>query len=173
MALIARVELVGSLTHDGNGRKFKKGEPQIITTPSDIQYYQSQAGFTVVFLSQEKTKVVEGAKPPKKPVANVIVNDVDEDDDDGEENDDGEDDGEDGYEDDDGVDGDDSDDSDEDDDGEDDEGEDDGEEEIVYTKTMLEDVKKSELKKIAASLGLDVSGTVAELKKRIIKATKK
>lgn len=61
MATRARVELRGSLTHQGRGRAFKKGSPQILTNSADIVYYQQQAGFAVTMLSDKSkaaTKVV-------------------------------------------------------------------------------------------------------------------
>jgi len=61
MALRARVELRGCLTHQSGGRLFKNGSPQILTNPSEIKYYQGQAGFTVTMLSTEKAKAPEPA----------------------------------------------------------------------------------------------------------------
>ena len=59
MAIRARVELKGSLTHNGNGRAFTKGSPQILTNPADIRYYEQQAGFSVTILDAPKTKIVD------------------------------------------------------------------------------------------------------------------
>jgi hypothetical protein len=50
MAIRARVELRGSLTHDQGGRVFKKGSPQILSNAAEIKYYQGQAGFSVTML---------------------------------------------------------------------------------------------------------------------------
>jgi len=74
MALRARVELRGSLTHDHGGRVFKKGSPQILTNPAEIKYYQGQAGFAVT--------VLEGDKAKAKAAATPAATDVDEDGDD-------------------------------------------------------------------------------------------
>lgn len=64
--LRARVELRGSLTHQApataGGRLMKKGTPVIMTDPSHIQYYRSQAGFSVSMLEQKKA-----AKPAAPP----------------------------------------------------------------------------------------------------------
>lgn len=56
MAIRARVELRGSLTHDHGGRVFKKGSPQILTNAAEIKYYQGQAGFSVTMLEGAKAK---------------------------------------------------------------------------------------------------------------------
>lgn len=66
MAMRARVELTGCLTHEGNGRKFKKGQPQILTNSSDIKYYQGQACFSVTVLETKKSKVKEPEPDPSK-----------------------------------------------------------------------------------------------------------
>lgn len=70
MTIRARVELVGSSTHHSNWRRFVKNQPQILTNPAEIQYYQNQSGFNVVLLENEtKKKVVETPlrmKPIKK-----------------------------------------------------------------------------------------------------------
>lgn len=61
MAMRARVELRGSLTHQGKGRFFKKGSPQILTNAAEVLYYQQQSGFAVTMLSEQSktaTKVV-------------------------------------------------------------------------------------------------------------------
>lgn len=59
----ARVELKGSLTHRApagkGGRTMKKGSPVIITEPAHIQYYKSQADFSVTVLDAMKS----AAKP--------------------------------------------------------------------------------------------------------------
>lgn len=64
----ARVELRGSMSHTGNGRKFEKGKPQIMTNPSDIAYYQQQGEFSVTMLEEDDEKPakqkVKVAKPP-------------------------------------------------------------------------------------------------------------
>lgn len=65
MAMRARVELRGALTHIGQGRKFKKGSPQILTNPAEIAYYKQQGGFSVTMMAAEKTKAK--ATEPTKP----------------------------------------------------------------------------------------------------------
>jgi hypothetical protein len=60
----ARVELRGSLSHTGMGRTFKKGSPQIITNPAEIEYYKSLGGFTVTVLPDVKVKGKPTAPPP-------------------------------------------------------------------------------------------------------------
>jgi cell division ATPase FtsA len=60
MTIRARVELIESFTHDSRWRKFRRGSPQIITNPAEIQYYKNQPGFSVVLLDPEtKEKVVK------------------------------------------------------------------------------------------------------------------
>jgi cell division ATPase FtsA len=59
MTIRARVELIESFTHNSKWRKFRRGSPQIITNPAEIQYYKNQPGFSVVLLDSEaKEKVV-------------------------------------------------------------------------------------------------------------------
>ncbi len=150
MALIARVELILGLSHDGNGRKFEKGKPQILTSPSEIKYYQTQGGFRVSIINPpEKSKVV--AESSKRNKQRFLDEEIDDEEIDDEEIDDEE--------------------IDDENETASEEVEDD--EDIAYDNKMLENVKKTELKEIAASLGLEVGGTVSELKKRIISATKK
>lgn len=48
----ARVELKGASTFSSRGRKFKKGFPQVLTNPSDIQYYKGQPDFDVQILDE-------------------------------------------------------------------------------------------------------------------------
>jgi hypothetical protein len=62
MAIVAKIELTGSLTHSARGRIFKKGMPQILTDPSDVSYYQTQADFCVTILDKPKD-----AKPASTP----------------------------------------------------------------------------------------------------------
>lgn len=53
----ARIELRGSLSHTVRGRVFKKGQPQIITNPDDILYFQQTDGFVVTLMNAaEKVK---------------------------------------------------------------------------------------------------------------------
>jgi hypothetical protein len=156
MAMIARVELVSSLTHEWGGRAFKQGKPQIITNPTEIRYYRNQASFAVSMLDPEaKSKIEE------------LPDSIDDDDDVGElENDYGGGDSE-NDDDDDGADtNDDGDDIDDDDAGNS------NEDIVVYTHQNLMGMKKTELKDLASNLGLDVGGTVDDLKRRLIKATK-
>jgi len=68
MVMRARVELKGSLTHEGNGRKFTKGQPKILTVPADIMYYKGQACFSVTVLDAKKPKVKEPEPDPSKDV---------------------------------------------------------------------------------------------------------
>jgi hypothetical protein len=162
--MIAKIELLGCLTHHARGRNFRKNKPQILTNAADIQYYQSQSIFSVTFLSAERKKVTMQTVP--------INNDLgadDDDDDVGEENDD-----DNGAE----FRYDDDDDDDDDDDGDDDDKNDDGEEDdgadtARYTLKDLVGYKKDALKEIVRKLGLSDSGTVDELKSRIVKATKR
>lgn len=58
MVMRAKVMLIGSNTHTGNGMKFTKNQPKILTNPSDIRYYQNQSGFLVTLLEEPKTKIV-------------------------------------------------------------------------------------------------------------------
>lgn len=67
MAMRARVELIGSLTHNYAGRSFKKSSPQILTDAADIRYYQSQACFSVAVLDAKEIKAKEPATPPIVP----------------------------------------------------------------------------------------------------------
>lgn len=88
MAVRARVELVGSYTHSSNWRRFVKNQPQILTNPAEIQYYQNQVGFNVVLLKSEiKEKIVEinHVKPKKE---KEVLDEIEYDDDDYEEDDD-------------------------------------------------------------------------------------
>jgi len=56
----ARIELTGCITHTGRNRKITRGEAFYTTDVSDIRYYRSLADFQVV--------IVEGdAPPPAKP----------------------------------------------------------------------------------------------------------
>lgn len=64
MAMRARVELRGSLTHTAGARKFKKGSPQILTNPSEIAYYRAQGGFSVTMMATEKAKAKGKPVPP-------------------------------------------------------------------------------------------------------------
>jgi len=66
MATRARVELRGSLTHEHEGRRFKRGSPQILTTVSEIMYYQSQSGFVVTILDNGKDKRFTPPKPKQE-----------------------------------------------------------------------------------------------------------
>jgi hypothetical protein len=60
MTIRARVELIGSFTHSSKWRTFRKGNPQILTNPAEIQYYKNQPSFNVVLLdSKTKEKVVK------------------------------------------------------------------------------------------------------------------
>ena len=99
MAMRARVELKGCLSHRGNGREFKMGNPQILTNPADIKYYQGQADFTVTVMEAKKSKV--NAEEELEPEINDVY---DEEDDDEEDEDDEDEDGEDENEEEDGVD---------------------------------------------------------------------
>jgi len=71
----ARVTLTKALTHDGRGRKFVKGQPQVIDSEADIAYYKAQSEFTVTFLKDVKRP----AKPAPEPEPEVDEDDeVDE-----------------------------------------------------------------------------------------------
>jgi hypothetical protein len=76
MASIAKVELLGSLTHTHKGRVFKKGQPQVVVDTEEIACYQSLEGFSVTILEKAKEK---------SPVANRPIETVSEDDDEVEE----------------------------------------------------------------------------------------
>lgn len=52
----ARVELLKAASHTARGRTFRKGQPQIITSPADILYYQQQSEFSVVHLEEDAPK---------------------------------------------------------------------------------------------------------------------
>jgi len=58
----AKVELLDCASHTGLGRKLLKGQPQIITNPSEINYYKNQSGIKVTMLDE----VVVIAKPEIK-----------------------------------------------------------------------------------------------------------
>ena len=68
----AKIELLGSASHTGRGRKVIKGRPQFVTNPADIAYYESLPGFKVTMLGDtskpEKKKPAEpkGDKPKQK-----------------------------------------------------------------------------------------------------------
>jgi len=157
MTIKARVELIGSFTHNSHWRKFRKGSPQILTNPAEIQYYQNQYGFDVVLLDHEKEKVVKEVikktkSKSKTKVNNNVVkpeeNEIEEEHYEDEEYEEREEDDEE-YE-------------------EEDEEE---EEDTGYTEGMLKDFKKSQLKSLANDLELDIEGTKKELMARIIDAT--
>lgn len=97
MAMRARVELKGCLTHDAGGRHFAKGQPQILTNPAEIKYYQGQAEFSVTMLdvAKSKKKAIESEREAERK-SQVEGDDVDDDNDDDVEDDDDDDDGEDG-----------------------------------------------------------------------------
>lgn len=68
----ARVELTGCVSHTARGRTFRKNQPQTLTNPADILYYQSQQDFSVIVLddappAKTKAKIAAPAKP-KEPV---------------------------------------------------------------------------------------------------------
>jgi hypothetical protein len=58
----ARVELLGSLSYTKGGRKFVRGQPQVITNAAEILYYQGQSDFGVTVEDSPKAK----AAAPKK-----------------------------------------------------------------------------------------------------------
>ncbi|PNX51471.1 MAG: hypothetical protein BV456_03145 [Thermoplasmata archaeon M8B2D] len=68
---IARVILTGKgpATHLYNGRKFIKGQPQTITSQREINYYKTEYGFSVTYLSgkehDEETVVDEEVNDKK------------------------------------------------------------------------------------------------------------
>lgn len=59
----ARVVLTKALTFEGRGRTFVKGQPQVMTLPADIAYYQQQPEFTVTLFNAPQPPA------PKKPVS--------------------------------------------------------------------------------------------------------
>ena len=64
----ARITLTKALTHDGRGRHFSKGAPQVIDNDADIAYYKAQPEFSVTLLKDAPAKA--GLKPlPPKPEA--------------------------------------------------------------------------------------------------------
>ena len=65
MAAKARVTLTKALTHDGRGRKFVKGQPQIIDNESDIAYYKAQSEFTVTLLKEVAKKPAKATPEPE------------------------------------------------------------------------------------------------------------
>lgn len=161
--MIAKVELVGCLTHNARGREFRKDRPQILTNPDDIHYYQSQSSFVVTMMNTEKQKVVEPVSLPKNEQETDIDDDDDDDDDDINNDDDN----------------DDNDDDDDDIDNDDDDGDDDDDDDIAtpikakkYSAKELSGLKKADLKAIAVEMNLNVDGTADELRKRIVKASK-
>jgi len=89
MAMRARVELKGCLSHRGNGREFKMGNPQILTNPADIKYYQGQADFTVTVMESKKSKVraEEESEPEINDVYDEEENDENDEEEDGEDED--------------------------------------------------------------------------------------
>jgi hypothetical protein len=158
MTIKARVELIGSFTHNSHWRKFRKGSPQILTNPAEIQYYQNQYGFDVVLLDPEiKEKVViqKTKSKSKTKVNNDVVkpeeNEIEEEHYEDEECEERE--------------------EDEEDDEEYEEEDEEEEEDTGYTEGMLKDFKKSQLKSLANDLELDIEGTKKELMARIIDAT--
>jgi hypothetical protein len=162
MTIKARVELIGSFTHNSHWRKFRKGSPQILTNPAEIQYYQNQYGFDVVLLDHEKEKVVkEVIKKTKSKSKTKVNNDVVKPEENEIEEEHYEDEEYEGRE------------EDEEDEEDDEEYEEDEEEEedTGYTEGMLKDFKKSQLKSLANDLELDIEGTKKELMARIIDAT--
>lgn len=63
----ARVTLTKALTHDGRGRKFVKGQPQIIDSEADIAYYKAQSEFSVTILKDMAPKRPAKAAPEPEP----------------------------------------------------------------------------------------------------------
>lgn len=61
-----RVELIGSLSLTTNSRKFKKGQPQILTNLSEIKECENHPDFRTVRLSEEKPT------PPKAEVKKEV-----------------------------------------------------------------------------------------------------
>jgi hypothetical protein len=166
MTIKARVELIGSFTHNSHWRKFRKGSPQILTNPSEIQYYQNQYGFDVVLLDSEtKEKVVKEVIKKVKSKSKTKVNDdvVKSEENEAEEE---------HYEDEECEEREDDEEYEEDDEEYEEEDEEEEEEEDTgYTEGMLKDFKKSQLKSLANDLELDIEGTKKELMARIIDAT--
>lgn len=69
MAIQARIELMGAKTHTAparaGGRTLKYKTPIVITTPAHIEYYRSQGGISVTFLTKAKAKVAPPAPDAK------------------------------------------------------------------------------------------------------------
>jgi len=76
----AEIELVGSLSHTHLARKFKKNHPQIITNPSEIQYYKAQSSFKVTMLSTSESQEQYELKPKSKAKVKPVVEKVEKED---------------------------------------------------------------------------------------------
>lgn len=63
----ARVTLTKALAHDGRGRKFVKGQPQVIDSEADIAYYKAQSEFSVTILKDVAPKRPAKAAPEPEP----------------------------------------------------------------------------------------------------------
>jgi len=60
----AKVELMGCLTYTVGGRKFTRGQPQIITNAAEIKLFQQQPEFGVTMLDEPlKEKAAEVEDP--------------------------------------------------------------------------------------------------------------
>jgi hypothetical protein len=66
---VAKVVLSrGGLSHTYKGRKWKRQEPQTVTTQSEIDYYKTTHGFSVTMLSvgsRKSTKLSKKDEPTK------------------------------------------------------------------------------------------------------------
>jgi hypothetical protein len=56
---IARIVLTskGPSTHTRRGRKFLRGQPQTLTSNSEIEYYKNEYGFSVTYLSGSGSQI--------------------------------------------------------------------------------------------------------------------
>lgn len=68
----ARVTLTGSLSHEHGGRRMIKGQPQVITNPAEILYYQQQSGFSVVVLDGENKPTEKKVEAKKEEVKEEV-----------------------------------------------------------------------------------------------------
>jgi hypothetical protein len=67
----ARITLLdnGPITFEGNGHRIARGESKVITTESDILYFQQQVGFNVEFEEGPPMRAAKVAKAEIAPAA--------------------------------------------------------------------------------------------------------